>query len=214
MHSSWTQHNPTQITTTATMYDQLLKDPSLPVPNPTTSHWQSPAHVPLLNLQSSTLPPHRDTIIIGSGITSCALTHSLLTTPKTPTSPYPGTITVLEARQVCSGATGRNGGRINCLAVFDFDKYTRLFGVEAAAKIVRFELAHHDEIYKVARELGDEGFERSEVRKVEAVLSVFSEEKLEEVRGMLGRLEAALPELKGRWRVVGEDGREVRVSRS
>ena len=118
-------------------------------------------------------------------------------------------MTLLEAREVCSGATGRNGGRVNCTAVQDFDKYSRLFGVESARKIVRFELAHYDEIVQAARGLGPELFDNSEVRQVETVACVFSNEKLVELKAMLARFEAAVPEMAGRWKMVESEAQEV-----
>lgn len=187
------------------MYDQLLKDPSLPVSNPTLSYWQQPLHEKLAGIKSKTLPPRRDIVIIGSGITGCSVSRELLS------NGYRGSVTILEAREVCSGATGRNGGRINCTAVQDFDKYSRIFGVEAARRIVHFELAHYDEIVKAAKGLGNELFEKSEVRQVGTVACVFTAEKLEELKGMLERFKAALPELAGRWRIVQEGAQEVRT---
>ncbi|KAK7420759.1 hypothetical protein QQX98_002563 [Neonectria punicea] len=184
------------------MYGQLAKDPSLPVSKPTQSYWQVPVNERLRGIQSPALPSQRDVIIIGSGITACSVSRELLA------SGYSGSVSVLEAREVCSGATGRNGGRINCVAVLDFDKYTRIFGVEAAEKIVRFELAHFDEILHAAEGLGHELFAKSEVRRVDTVAAVFDDEKLEQLTVMLANFEAALPDLAGQWSIIGEDVRQ------
>lgn len=176
----------------------------MPVSNPTPSYWQSPVHKGLFGIKSRTLPHHRDIVILGSGITGCSLARELLN------NSYKGSVTILEAREVCSGATGRNGGRINCVAVLDFAKYSHIFGVEAAKKIVRFELAHLVEITEAARSLGPDAFEKSEVRQVDTVSTVFSDQKLAELRAMLANFEAALPELAGHWRIVEGGAREVR----
>lgn len=186
------------------MYKKLLQDPDLPVDKPTPSYWQNPPHKGLLGVQSAQLPAKRDIVIIGSGITACSVTRQLLK------GGHKGTVTLLEAREVCSGATGRNGGRINCVAVQDFDKYSRLYGVEMAKKIVRFELAHLDELTAVAKDLGDEAFKRTEVREVDTIATVFSEKKLAELKELLANFEAALPELTGRWKVVEDQARTVR----
>lgn len=186
-------------------FKQLTQDPALPVGNPTSSHWQNPPHPRLLGIKSTTLPPQRDILIIGSGITACSVTRELLE------SGYNGTITILEAREVCSGATGRNGGRINCVAVHDFHKFSQMYGVDIAKQIVRFELAHYDELMEAARSLGGKAFHRTEVREVETVAAVFNTKKLEELRDMLGSFEAAFPDLVGRWRIVEEEAREVRT---
>lgn len=181
------------------MYNQLLKDPSLPVSNPTASYWQQPLHKGLAGTKSKILPQRRGVVIIGSGITGCSVASELLS------NGYNNTVTVLEARKVCSGATGRNGGRINCTAVQDFDKYSRMFGVKSAIKIVRFELVHEDEIVKAARRLEPELFKKSEVRRVGTVACVFKNKKLGELKDMLAKFEAAIPEMTGRWTVVGEE---------
>jgi len=76
---------------------------TLPRPNPTTSYWQDPPDE-IADLQSTEhLPEYVDYIIIGSGISGASIAYNLL--KKTPHS----TILMLEARQACSGATGRNG---------------------------------------------------------------------------------------------------------
>ncbi|VUC34761.1 unnamed protein product [Clonostachys rosea] len=186
------------------MFKQLAQDPRPPVDNPSLSYWQSPPHKGLLGVQSTTLPSIRDVIVIGSGITSCSVTRELFE------AGFSGTISVLEAREVCSGATGRNGGRINCVAIQDYHKYVSLFGVEVAKSIVRFEMAHYDEIVKAAQSLGDEAFKRTEIRPVETVAVVFSEEKLQDLKSMLENFEAVFSDLRGRWKVI--EAEEVRES--
>ncbi|OAL28908.1 hypothetical protein AYO22_02344 [Fonsecaea multimorphosa] len=184
-------------------YTQLLKDPNLPVPKPTKSFWQNPGHEKLLGIKSKKLPSQRDIVIIGSGMTACSVSKELLSTDLS------GTITVLEAREVCSGATGRNGGRITCIAVRDYDKYRRLFGDEAAKAIVRFELGHHDEIEAAALELGPELFKKTEVRRDETIATVFSEHKLQEFRDMHANFEAAFPDLVGKVKMLGHEIQDI-----
>ncbi|KAL3480894.1 FAD dependent oxidoreductase [Aspergillus californicus] len=169
----------------------LTRDPGLPVANPTKSYWQDPPHEGLRSIQSQTLPPARDIVVLGSGITGFSAVLALLKAD--PTS----SITVLDARDVCSSATGRNGGRINCVAVLDYDKYRRRFGHDAAAAIVRFELAHLEAIRAVAGEFGVLG--ESEIRDVETVAAAFSDRKAQELKGLLGLFEEAFPDLRGRW---------------
>jgi len=76
---------------------------TLPRPNPTTSYWQdSPADI--ADLRSiSELPQSADVVVIGSGISGACIAYNLL-------EKNAGlSIVMLEARQACSGATGRNG---------------------------------------------------------------------------------------------------------
>lgn len=76
---------------------------TLPRDNPTPSYWQDPPdHIADLR-STETLPEKADVVIVGSGITGAAVAWNLLQNdPKR-------TIVMLEARQACSGATGRNG---------------------------------------------------------------------------------------------------------
>ena len=80
---------------------------SLPVANPTISYWQDPPDPLADHRTTPDLPATADTVIIGSGITGAAVAWHLLQ------SPNPGSILMLEARQACSGATGRNGNPLN-----------------------------------------------------------------------------------------------------
>lgn len=85
--------------------DERAKIPvSLPRENPTPSYWQDPPDA-IADLRTTEhLPAEADTVIIGSGITGAAVAWGLLQG-----NPKPGSVLMIEARQACSGATGRNG---------------------------------------------------------------------------------------------------------
>ena len=83
------------------LVQRLQEDPGLPVPNPTLPFWHDVLS-PIDSLSSSTLPEYADVVIIGSGITGTSIARTLLTTG-VPTL----RVVMLEARTVCSGATGR-----------------------------------------------------------------------------------------------------------
>lgn len=76
---------------------------SLPRDNPTISYWQDPPD-DIADLRSTPeLPRTTDIVIIGSGISGASIAYNIL-------KRAPGTkVVMLEARQACSGATGRNG---------------------------------------------------------------------------------------------------------
>lgn len=75
-----------------------------PVANGTLSFWQTDPDR-LANYRSTELlPEESDVLIIGSGISGTSVAYHLLKD-----NPNPPSITILEARQACSGATGRNG---------------------------------------------------------------------------------------------------------
>jgi hypothetical protein len=57
-------------------------------------------------------------------------------------SSTPPSILILDARQICSGATGRNGGHVKPDLYFNVSKYTSMFGASAAAEVAAFEAAN------------------------------------------------------------------------
>lgn len=77
---------------------------SLPLPSPTVSYWQVPEH-PLASYRSP-FPLSADVVIIGSGITGISVARTIF--EQNPAL----NVVILEARTLCSGATGRNGGHI------------------------------------------------------------------------------------------------------
>ncbi|KAJ5633541.1 hypothetical protein N7528_001383 [Penicillium herquei] len=178
------------------LYDSLIKDPLLPEADPTVSYWQTPLNDQVKDIQSVQLPSQSDIVVIGSGVSACSTVHELLT------GGYAGKITVLEARQICSGATGRNGGRIHVHAMQDYDRFRQRFGDVAAEKIVRFQMLHYDAIEKVARSLGAERFKQAALRETQSVAVAFSEKKLADMKRMLANFEAAFPDWIGRWKIV------------
>ncbi|KAI4600719.1 hypothetical protein KJ359_012881 [Pestalotiopsis sp. 9143b] len=85
---------------------QLLPGQSgLPVPNSTESHWHKEPSEKLFGHRTTPeLPASCDCIIVGSGITAAIAAHTLK--ERRPEL----NIVMLEAREACWGATGRNGG--------------------------------------------------------------------------------------------------------
>lgn len=111
-----------------------MSEARLPVAEPVPSFWTSHPH-PLDDYQSSShLPEKCDILVIGSGYSGTATAYHILKD-----NPRPPSVVLLEARQICSGATGRNGGHIKPDAYFGVPRYSRIYGAEAAADIVKFE---------------------------------------------------------------------------
>lgn len=77
----------------------------LPVPNPVTSYWLSEPHELSEFRSTAKLPAETDIVIIGGGFAGVTTAYHLLQGNEKPPR-----IVILEARQLCSGATGRNGG--------------------------------------------------------------------------------------------------------
>lgn len=83
----------------------------LPPPNGMRSFWTKESGV-LNDIRSSpNLPENVDIVIIGAGYSGAAIVTHMLATTSVGERP---SILVLEARQLCSGATGRNGTSIAC----------------------------------------------------------------------------------------------------
>lgn len=85
-------------------------DPGLPLANPTESSWLIPPD-PLRHHRSSKSLPQEifDVVIIGSGFSGTSVAWHLLHDQEPSTSHSKLKVLMLEARDVCSGATGRNG---------------------------------------------------------------------------------------------------------
>lgn len=101
------------------------------------SYWlQQVRSDPLLDHRSTeNLPEQADTVIIGSGITGTLVAkHHLDTWPDK-------SVVVLEAREFCSGATGRNAGHCKPDQWRHFGKFEKAYGQEQAIKIMDNEAA-------------------------------------------------------------------------
>lgn len=149
--------------------ERLKLDPGVPQKTPTKSYWQSPVHESVSKIQSSQLPQECDVIIIGSGITGCSAARHLLQGNDSLK------ITVLEARTITSGATGRNGGHVKAVPEYSFAELRHSLGNDEADQVIRFTLANVDELMKVKDELSPELRKFSEVRRVES-LNLFTDE--------------------------------------
>ncbi|KAK4547371.1 hypothetical protein LTR36_001027 [Oleoguttula mirabilis] len=120
--------------------------PGLPRPEPTTSYWQDPPS-DIANVRTtSELPATAYYVIIGSGISGSCIAYNLL-------SKHPdASVVMLEARQACSGATGRNGGHTKAASYRSFLDHEKELGLAEAIKIARLEYASIVATHAFARE--------------------------------------------------------------
>ncbi|KAI0358848.1 FAD dependent oxidoreductase [Trametes cingulata] len=150
-------------------YDVLNKrlqtSPGLPIPNPTLPLWTVPPTSLPLHPGMEDLPDYADVVIIGSGITGTSVAYNLLHRESALK------IVMLEARDVCSGATGRNGGHINPPLYHDYNELEEKFGVHVAKVMIAFRRAHLTELLRIATEEGI--LSESECRETEH-LDVFT----------------------------------------
>ncbi|THY22475.1 FAD dependent oxidoreductase [Aureobasidium pullulans] len=109
----------------------------LPVPNSTLSYWRSELH-PIDSYRSSEhLPSECDIAIIGAGITGVSTAYHLSRLHAANNSGKKPSIVILEAREVCSGATGRNGGHSK-MRISSIRTLFKDYDAEAADECVAF----------------------------------------------------------------------------
>lgn len=173
-----------------------MADPGLPRPNPTQSYWQQTPHA-LADVQSSELPTDRDFAIIGSGITGLAVTKSLL--ERHPTA----TVTVLEARTLCSGATGRNGGQMAANAGEQYMHLAETHGSETAGKIVDFTFRNLGKMQELAEEY--DAVESSEMQQLHKLRVFLTQGKFDDFKKSIARLEKEHPSKKGLYTILDAD---------
>lgn len=121
----------------------------LPVPGPTLSPWQAVPSPYADHLTTPRLPSRCEVCIIGTGLSGIATAFHLLTMD-------PGVrITLLEARQLCSAATGRNGGHLTS-DLFTFAPALLAHGYSPAevAAHARFEIDNFDALSETIRSEG------------------------------------------------------------
>lgn len=78
----------------------------LPVANATLPFWRTEPHDLDTFRSTEALPTECDTLVIGAGYAGVSTLYHLLDSDN---APDPSKIVMLEAREACSGASGRNG---------------------------------------------------------------------------------------------------------
>ncbi|KAI7162305.1 FAD dependent oxidoreductase [Hortaea werneckii] len=105
----------------------------MPVDNYTVPYWRCDLH-PVDDYRSSELlPSESDVVIIGSGMAGVATAYHLCEQTKG----NEPSILMLEARQVCSGATGRNGGHSKVRSI-TLMSMIQQYGIEVANEFAAF----------------------------------------------------------------------------
>lgn len=85
----------------------LSSPPPRPVPNSTQSFWRTDLDSLDDHRTTEKLPQVSDIVVIGAGYAGASIVYHMLEKNKSIASNP--SIVILEARQACSGATGRNG---------------------------------------------------------------------------------------------------------
>ncbi|KAL5606548.1 hypothetical protein BROUX41_002951 [Berkeleyomyces rouxiae] len=116
---------------------------SLPVQDPLPSYWVREACDAYSN---EALPDTADVVIIGSGISGAMIAWYLLHESKG----EPHSILMLEARDVCSGATGRNGGHTKSAL---YCGYSGSGDEDETLKIIRLQVANINGLHELSNAL-------------------------------------------------------------
>ncbi|KAI1801638.1 FAD dependent oxidoreductase [Daldinia bambusicola] len=120
-----------------------------PVENATVPYWRTQLHYLDSHRSTPELPEKQDIVIIGAGFAGAAIAYYLLKDcPETEPKP---SITILEAREACSGATGRNGGHIRPDLFVGLAACMQTHGLEAANEAALFEVANAQALEALVR---------------------------------------------------------------
>lgn len=172
--------------------DRIHRSPGLPTAKGSTEpFWLRDPHPTISKLQSANLPKDADIAIIGSGITGLSVAWKVLHTAKE-RGVNPPSIVMLEARDACSGATGRNGGHL-LETVLEYLDFKKAVGQKAAIKLTRFRLGHLPEMEELAR-TRPEIRKDSQLRRVEFISVYFDEESFKAAVHSLAEFKKDMPQ--------------------
>ncbi|TID23685.1 gb [Venturia nashicola] len=146
----------------------------LPTPKSSASFWHSEPAEDLMGFKSSdAVPESADVVVVGCGITGASAARCL--TEQDPALD----VVVLEAREVCWGATGRNGGHLQPLL---FDR---------TSEIASFEL---DNCAEVAKYISENDVQ-CEYRQVDGCRTFWTKDLLKEAKSHVDALHKESPEI-------------------
>ncbi|KPM45194.1 hypothetical protein AK830_g1361 [Neonectria ditissima] len=173
--------------------ERAHRDPGIPTQKDTTkSFWLKDKHPGADNFQTNNAAPATvDVAIIGSGITGLSVAHTILGAAGENGCPT-HSVMVLEARDLCSGATGRNGGHL-LETVSEYLDFKKAFGKEDAIRLIKFRRGHLDAIKQL---VGSDDLlkEYSQLREVEFVSVYFDEALFNEAAKNLAAFKKDMPE--------------------
>ncbi|KAH9476985.1 hypothetical protein JR316_0010901 [Psilocybe cubensis] len=126
--------------------------PGIPQLNSSIPFWTIPLSPIAHHGRDTELPQYADIVIIGSGITGASIAKALLECSNTRSTPL--SVVMVEARDACSGATGRNGGHASPIIYNEYFRLKKAHGATVALQILRFRLAHITALIEVAKAEG------------------------------------------------------------
>nr|POF22148.1 putative oxidoreductase ordl [Quercus suber] len=167
----------------------------LPTAESTKSFWHTQPSTLLMGHRSTrNLPPTADVVIIGSGITGASVAHHFLNDDSHGGSTRGGatgkgpSVVMLEAREACWGATGRNGGHCQPLLL----EHAR------DASIARFEL---DNFHTLSSLIENKKIQCEFVPQ-HSVRGIYSSRHLAETETALAVIQSTDPDLRQMMKMV------------
>lgn len=110
------------------------------------------------------------------------------------------TVTVLEARSLCSGATGRNGGQMAANAGEEYMHLAQTHGAEMAGKIVAFTFRNLEKMRELIEEY--DAKEVSEMQQVNKLRVFLTERHFQDFKKSIARLEDDHPSMRGVYTII------------
>ncbi|KAL5119246.1 hypothetical protein ACEQ8H_002733 [Pleosporales sp. CAS-2024a] len=134
-----------------------------PVANAVPSYWREEVGSIDSHRSTTELPVEADIVVIGAGYAGASVVHHLVEESVRTKRSVPS-ILILEAREACSGATGRNGGHLKPDPLLRAASVLERHGKEVAEHVASFEARQVDAIGDlVAREHVNCDFEKTRV---------------------------------------------------
>ncbi|KAF2646327.1 DAO-domain-containing protein [Massarina eburnea CBS 473.64] len=166
---------------------------SLPTPTSTDSFWHSEPNEFLIGHRTTEeLPKEADIVIVGSGITGTSVSRYLAEDERAKGK----SVVLLEAREACWGATGRNGGHCQPL-LFYRDSEVAAFEIKNVSAVKSYIETHSVPC---------------EWRSVSGCLSFWVEEALQEAENKVAYLKESAPEV-AKFVTVIKDKEELKKHR-
>ncbi|KAF9480280.1 FAD dependent oxidoreductase [Pholiota conissans] len=140
-----------------TLSKRIALSPGVPQLNSSVPYWSIPLSPVAQHGKDKELPLYADVVVIGSGISGTSVAKALLDHVRgDPDSKYvePLKVVMLEARDACSGATGRNGGHVVPNVYTEYFQLKKAYGAPMAREILRFRLSHISTLIDLAEEEG------------------------------------------------------------
>ncbi|THC93953.1 hypothetical protein EYZ11_006564 [Aspergillus tanneri] len=140
-------------------------------------------------MKSEKLPQSADIVIIGSGMSGASVAYTILS--ECQALGEEKTVVVLEAREVCSGATGRNGGHLKCSPYSLYSELKEMLAPGRAKDVLNFYRRHVPLMLDLVK---TERLEGTEIREVDTVDVFLEDTQWEKALAMIQVLRRDVPE--------------------